>query len=191
MGVGGFKGREWVNEKLMKLKVLAAEGYTASDIAYMFETTRNSIIGACRRNNIPLGVDRRIARENRPKKPKVYRLPNNRAKLSRLPAPEVKRARLTPLPDIEPHHRPRAYVPPNGSVGILELTSKTCHFPLWGHQEVPKKYFFCGADTEGCGPYCPKHHDVVFAGTWSPTKAAPTASFTAMRRPVNRKSSAL
>jgi hypothetical protein len=47
-------------------------------------------------------------------------------------------------------------LPRRQGVTLMELTSRTCRWPLWGRERFPERYY-CGAAVAAGGVYCPVH----------------------------------
>ncbi len=124
----GFE-RFWTDDKLKRLEELAATvGLSASEIALDLGCSRNSVIGKCFREEIPL-------------------MPQATASMlavarRRQPQPHPK---PLPLPPDTPH-------PESLEIEPETISDKQCRYP---HGDGP--YKFCGQPVEAGGWYCASH----------------------------------
>lgn len=147
----------WQGAILEKLKRLVADGLSAGLVSLHFPgTTRNTIIGACRRNDISLGQKRG---GRKPNKGNLHREPKCK-QITQRPA------RLAPLALIAPVHRPKPVLLPQAmnssskACNLMHLTGTTCRWPLWDHDAPYAAKFFCGEHTSH-GPYCSEHNTLA------------------------------
>ena len=141
----------WTDDRVQQLKILWAEGHSASEIAdRLGQTTRNSVIGKVHR----LGLSGR-KKTQRPRQPRVSTAsPRQRRRAigvsRRQPAAIVEvtvesvLAKLGPAPEL--------------AVTVQTLTGSTCRWPE-GDPRTPV-FHFCGRKPESSGPYC-KPHDWI------------------------------
>ena len=126
---------DWTPQRIDQLKVLWEKKYPASEIAKLFSTTRNTIIGKL--NTLKL-----IGKRPKPvRKPK----PAPKRPLKKVLVPRVKLKPEPPKPE-EPLH-----------ITLHELTNKTCKWPFG-----TGPYTFCGCKPIGGSPYCLKHTKEAF-----------------------------
>lgn len=140
----------------------AAAGATAAEMALSLGRTKNSIIGRCYRIGVPLtnaiGRPKRIMpKPKRCYKPKAKAAPSPKA-AALIPAPKPALGRIQVPPPCPV--APKA-VRPRKPITIIQLTGSTCRWP----EGDPKKpsFGYCGARTNGSGPYCVEHHERAHA----------------------------
>ncbi len=121
----------WTDERVNLLKSMWGAGKTAAEIAHQLGggITRNAVIGKAHR----LGLSGRISPISTKKIEKSHHIPPAAAALLAEPV----------------------YEKSASSVSMLELTEKTCRWPLGD----PKKagFHFCGARPVPGVPYCGHH----------------------------------
>jgi GcrA cell cycle regulator len=133
----------WTADLIERLKLLWAEGLSASQIADELagKFTRMSVIGKVHRLKLP-------ARKPRDPGPPYLRKPRRR-RANGIPKP--------PAPPPRPPKPPRPQPQPGAKMRQLpfaKLKPTHCHWPLGELLEPPR--LFCGADTKG-EVYCPHH----------------------------------
>jgi GcrA cell cycle regulator len=166
MGVDSTNG--WTDDRVEVLKKLWSEGLSASQIAKQLGgVTRNAVIGKVHR----LGLAGRAA----PSRPAARMVAVPRPKPVVPPRPAVvagtdvasaqqRAAALAPAPQAAagqaaPAPRPAVARPAN-VIGVLELTSHTCRWPI-GDPDDPE-FGFCGMKTADGLPYCPEHAAIAY-----------------------------
>jgi len=131
----------WTHERLELLKEYWADGDSTRVIAERLgpEFTRNSVIGKAHRMQLE---SRKIEH--------AHVEPDQSAPV---PAP------VRPRPV---HLRPllRFERSPGGPLGVLDLTDKTCRWPI-GDVGV-EGFHFCGELSADESPYCPHHRHVAY-----------------------------
>lgn len=136
----------WYGERVERLRALAADGLSASQIAAQMDVTRNAVIGAALRFGIEMGRGRRPSPA--PKEPAPHVEPPPPAPKSAPLALVVAAPAITPSsPKLSPAKARPALA--RGPVALVDLTSAQCHFPLWDEADEPK--FYCGAPVRAPG----------------------------------------
>lgn len=156
----------WTDERVELLKKLWSDGLSASQIAArMGDVTRNAVIGKVHR--LGLSGRARPARSPRPRvsKPRMPQHPspspgfNVRGNVALKPTPKVE-----PEPEAEPEPAPapiQAVDLPSGErVTILNLTEKTCKWPIGDPTDAD--FHFCGRQSMTGLPYCKAHAEVAY-----------------------------
>jgi GcrA cell cycle regulator len=133
----------WTADLIERLKVLWAEGLSASQIADELagKFTRMAVIGKVHRLKLPARVPRQPAQR------KPYQRANG---IPKPPAPPPRPPRPPPPP---PTPSPPT-VPKMRQLTFAKLKPQHCRWPLGQFLEVAR--LFCAADTEG-EVYCPFH----------------------------------
>jgi GcrA cell cycle regulator len=132
-------------EPLAALRKLAGRGWPASDIGLELGVTKNAIIGAARRNGIPL-----TQATHGPPRPR-----NRPRKRRKMPA-------VAQQPAAQKYVPQRAPEPP-WPCSLMELTDFSCRFPI-GDVGSPE-FHFCGAheaDVYRGKPYCRRHASLAY-----------------------------
>lgn len=153
----------WTDEIVERMKVLWAEGLSASRVAdilngeFATSYTRNSVIGKIHR----LDIERNY---HASPKARIYRKRNSfEPKL--LPLPKAK----------EPVSMPR-------NIPMLARKDSECPFPMWAHEATPGlDPIVCGAEKDLCEPYCTGHMKLTHNA-----KQPRTASTIALREGFKR-----
>jgi GcrA cell cycle regulator len=142
----------WTDELIERLKVLWAEGLSASQIADELagKFTRMSVIGKAHRLKLP-------ARKAREPGPPYLRKPRRRA--GGVPKPPPPRPPKPPPPPPTPLP---PTVPQMRKLGLFQLKRQHCRWPLGGLLDPPR--LFCAADTHDGEVYCPAH--MLAARVW-------------------------
>jgi GcrA cell cycle regulator len=153
-------GPTWTEDAVARLKVLWADGLSASRIAReLGAMSRNAVLGKVHR----LGLAPRMARQRSdiPRRRKAWppgpalgffppTAPRNNAALAyALPAEVL--AADAPAPQPEPIDD----IPVGQRCALLDLTATTCRWPVGdpGHPD----FFFCGGKSLHGLPYCGDH----------------------------------
>jgi GcrA cell cycle regulator len=148
----------WTDELIERLKVLWAEGLSASQIADELKGarfTRMSVIGKARR----LGLAPRKAREPGPP---YLRKPRRRANgIPKPPAPPPRPPRPPPPPPPSLSPSPPT-VRKMRQLTFAKLKPQHCKWPLGGLLDPPR--LFCGADADKGEVYCPVHQRIARPG---------------------------
>lgn len=162
-------GNIWTAERVERLRILWAEGRTASQIAAeMGGVTRNAVIGKVHRLHLPGRVKSPVAAPARSRKTPA-RAPTRPlgAGRSRRPSVQGNTALAAeappgadPLPRPTPGPRDDVVVPMSERVGIMELRESMCRWPL-GDPMKPE-FRFCGARTNIGTPYCGHHARLAY-----------------------------
>ena len=146
---------DWSEAELVTLRRLWAEGVTALAIGREMGRTRNSVVGKAHRLFLPprpspIGQKRGEVREAKPR----VTLPV----LASVVRPVV--VRLAPVQIAALGRRPPAppQQPPPGPPQAPQSGQDTCQYPV----SADKPWRFCGAPTDGHGPYCRKHQAVAY-----------------------------
>jgi GcrA cell cycle regulator len=126
----------WPQERIAKLRVLVAQGYSARQIGAALGVTRSAALGKIHRMGLQLLTVRKPAAIKKPRKRIKMILPRP------LPSPVV--------PEV---------APANGPIGIMELTAFTCRWPFG--ERAP--FRFCGTTKPATVPYC-REHTAIAAG---------------------------
>jgi GcrA cell cycle regulator len=151
---GKTRSKKHPEEKIERVRELAAQGHSAGEIAKTLVVTRNVIMGICFRAGITLGGGRGgRPRKDKPKltpkiKPKAKAKPKVKAKpkaplLPSGPQAEFSGRRGKELVGYETHQ----------GVPLLSLGNSSCRWPLGEMLDAPTR--FCGREAEGI--YCPVH----------------------------------
>lgn len=135
-------GREWTADEDEKIKRLAADGYSASQIAAeMNERSRNAVIGRLNRIGARLGD---LCSPGQPRKPtgKPKKPRNQPARIA--VTPRAKQL-FSPLPASEAFIALETSTP----VGLMDLKDGQCKWPVGE--------LYCGNATDFRKVYCAKH----------------------------------
>ena len=119
----------WTPERVARLRELYAARMFYSGIAQALGTTRGAVASKIR----SLGL-------SAPGQPRPQ---PTRKSIEPIMEP--------PMPELEPEPPPAI-----GGVHMLELTARTCRFPLWGFHEEPN-FMHCGAQVAKGSVYCKFH----------------------------------
>ena len=152
----------WTDAQTEQLKVLYADGCSASEIAFEIGgVTRNAVIGKIHRlqlNQYP------SASAKQPKEPR-FRLAKARAERRRKVIRNANGLMVMditfPTLPVGKHHDGRA-IPQAQRKSLLELRERDCRFPF-GEPGQPG-FFFCGALTVTTYPYCAHHCSIAYTG---------------------------
>jgi GcrA cell cycle regulator len=132
----------WTADQVERLKILWADGYSASQIANELKGarfTRMSVIGKVHRLKLPA---------RNPRQP-AQRKPYTRA--NGIPKPPVP----PPRPKPPPPPPPPGTAPKMRQLTFAKLGPRHCHWPLGELIDPPR--LFCGADADKGEVYCPVH----------------------------------
>lgn len=148
---------------------LIAEKKSASLIARHFSNcTRNSVIGYCGRNNIPM------ARRPGPVRPQKVGVERQRPAMAAKTKPNGKGQPKAPaiaasvlakksLPPVLPYDVEDNLdaVDVTHLIGILDLKAHHCRYI---HGDPKAAHGYCGAQVKPSSSYCPEHHARVYPG---------------------------
>lgn len=171
----------WTPEQSAILREMAARplpGATAGEMANAVGKTRSAVIARISREKIfwTRGEQQLGGAAHRAKR-QIMRKPT--------PAPAKRKAppMISPHPPdepIAPPPSPRAELiehlraqgePPTGATTLFCLQENACRFPMWGHNETPAEYLFCGQPTAD-GPYCLHHFNLTHVAAAPRRRAA-------------------
>lgn len=143
---------DWTDERIETLKTLYGDGLSASQIGAELGCTRNAVIGKVHR----IGLRRR-GRPVAVSRPQPRHKPQRRA-----PIKQGAIVRAPQQPYVEPTPIEDSAIPTAQHCSLLELTSKTCRWPI-GDPGKPD-FFFCGgpADNNLGLPYCSYHSRAAY-----------------------------
>lgn len=145
----------WTDIEVAKLKGFVAQGLTGHQIARELGTTRNAIIGKCRRLGLSLGEPKREPRKEVPIT-KARSLDNGGGLAAKILArhgdtPPKDGDGITDIP-ITDYDVAR--------VKLLDLKFDHCRFPIGDPRD--SDFGFCGLERESpLTPYCEHHHQIV------------------------------
>lgn len=159
----------WNAAMLDLLRGHASNGLSASKIAdemrhFVPGVTRNSVLGACKRYGISLGVPSCRPSISHGSVSVSVSVSDNALRSAAIPA-----ARLRPRPAPMPPASPSPVASPVGlperpagsPISLLDLTFSTCRWPI-GDPGDPS-FGYCGALADGAsGPYCPHHRAIAY-----------------------------
>ncbi len=167
----------WTDERVALLKKLWMEGLSASQIAAELSggVTRNAVIGKVHR----LKLSARAKPANVAPRPKAPRSPAPRRPSSGASAPQranlsstgPRRTSAAPVMGatalkIDEDFETEAvvevqakvaelYIPPEERISLLQLTEKTCKWPIG--DPMSSEFHFCGRSSDEGKPYCDFH----------------------------------
>jgi len=157
----------WTTERVELLKKLWGDGLSASQIAgELGGVTRNAVIGKVHR----LGLSGRA--KTTTTAPKARRKKTSPAAQTGSAAPTAKptshgsaalKLDTAPIAEAAPAAKPQPVaelVPMSKRASILELTERTCKWPIGD----PSKddFYFCGRVSETGVPYCAHHCKIAY-----------------------------
>lgn len=178
----------WTDERIATLKKMWLQGKSASEIAEKLGgVTRNAVIGKAHRLNLS-GRPSPIKKVTAPKKPaaaapakKTAAAPKAKPVAPAAPAKAPAKAQAAPVAAKAAPRAPtssgngpgkppeivqlaalaNATSRPDGKIiSILELTEKTCRWPVGDPREGT--FGYCGAEAYGAHPYCAEHVAIAF-----------------------------
>src|SRR5512139_327006 len=142
---------KWTTVLIKTLTELHEQGYSATakqrKINELFGTkfTRNSIIGATHRANLPKRASTRLTGTHA-----VHRLPKQPR------PPRIRTERKSPPPYVPVPSIVDLDIPQQQRRTLLELTAHTCRWPVG--EVGAADFFFCGAEPMADRPYCAAHN---------------------------------
>ena len=146
----------WPSERSDTLRMLAVEGCSASVIAAQLGTTRNAIIGKCRRIGVILKWKSRPTKIEKPTKHKVrFRLNG------------YQKDRVAPTVLLTTEERTRC------ACTLADIKNKQCHWPLWDWGTHYEDKLYCGCPAT-YGQYCDTHYEALTQGTPAESRPSPS-----------------
>ena len=168
-GIKKAKQNTWTEERVELLKQLWLEGLSASQVAAKLGDgiTRNAVIGKLHRLGLSgRGSPTRVSRPRtrRPRKPSAPRKVSARNSTNGAATPPPARAnvsaRATTRPEIIPEPILLQNIPHSERIGILDLTEKTCRWPLG--DPGTEDFCFCAKTPQSGTPYCDYHASLAY-----------------------------
>jgi len=143
----------WTQDRIETLKALDAEGLSLNQIARRMGVTRNAVAGQRHR----LGLTEPSRSPIKKREPGRHRDGEKKAE----------------LPMVEVTGRLAGAFGEGDGVGMAEIVSGQCRWPLWGNSEKPT-FRCCGRETEGHPSYCYEHQrrSEPSPFNWTPTREA-------------------
>lgn len=164
----------WTEEQDAILRKMAARGATAREIAAAIGgVSRCAVIGRMGRKGISSALTPGGVHSAKPRS----RLARQISQATAVPPPPMQESppMLTPHPPAEQIAPPPPAEPPPpptaGATTFFCLTEHVCRYPMWGHNETPTEYLFCGQPTDD-GPYCPFHFNLTHVAAAPRRRAA-------------------
>ena len=165
----------WTGERTEFLRTSWSEGLTASQIASLVGTTRNSIIGKVHR--LGLGErdrkspQRQVSAARNEKRPRIQIYPGRQRVKIHLSGGRAFKGGVSVVRDIPlPVERSVTAIPIEQRKSLLELGNEHCRWPC-GDPAKPD-FFFCGAveaDFTQGRPYCRYHSFIACVPARSPS----------------------
>lgn len=146
---------EWPEERITAVRDLWNQGCSFAVIAMRTGLTKNQVAGFKRRWGAEYGLQERATK-------KKARTPLKK----RSAAPTVVSVRSEAIPEpssvtyISPPIPQPVSTASTSRIGIQQLTSQTCRWPI-GHPKEPG-FHFCGRLPKQGSPYCSHHHRVAY-----------------------------
>lgn len=136
--------RTWTDDRIEHLRVLAADGLSASAIAAGLGggMSRNAVIGKLHRLGLAPTGRTVAAKPGRPKVTKTRRHPFNQPRALALALETA-----APIIELPPDQSPDACT-------IIQLTSESCRWPLG---EPSPDMLYCGSQKWPGSSYCARH----------------------------------
>ena len=142
-----LKKSQWTEEKVEELLRLLDAGETTRQMVESLGATKNAIIGKLHRLGKRVNGQPYVLPYAKPKRERP-RLVIYRTYAAFAPEYEMRDQETKPqeLATSEP-------------CGLMDLTTRTCHWPLWDDQDAPDKKY-CGAPSNG-KVYCAEHSAIA------------------------------
>lgn len=151
----------WTKENVATVTAQWAEGLSAAQIAGGFGRglTRSAVLGKIHR----LGLIKPVKQVTH----SVLRIRRARDRSAALKQPSALRPApvLSPVPVAGTPPAKPAVITCDHMVRLMQLTDKTCRYPLWRDDTPFNEQWFCGtptADVLDSKPYCHGHHRIAF-----------------------------
>ncbi|WP_342640779.1 GcrA family cell cycle regulator [Rhodoligotrophos ferricapiens] len=155
----------WTDERVDLLKRLWTEGLSASQIASKLgEVTRNAVIGKVHRLGLSGRGTPSRTQHARPRT-KTRQAPTS-GKITQFPTLGATALQVQPeaVPEAPPAPQPQpirqVYSSSNEGVNILQLSDKTCRWPVG--EPGTDSFHFCGCAPKSGLPYCDKHARIAY-----------------------------
>jgi GcrA cell cycle regulator len=147
----------WTEERVELLKKLWADGLSASQIAAeLGGITRNAVIGKVHR----LGLSGRAkSPSSTAPRPRKARSSGHMLRVSR---PQM-RGNTALAYDYDAEPEPEMIeIPVEQRKTLLQLTEKTCHWPVGDPGSGGGDFYFCGGEAAPDLPYCTHHSRIAY-----------------------------
>lgn len=148
---------EWSDDDIAHVARLLAEGRSASEIGRELDRSRSAVIGIIhRRKELREMKERPRSTSHTKKLGTTYKTRSDKGtKRAARPAPVAKVKPVAEVVPLPAPVSPAAYDATCPGVTLLELTSKTCRWPLGDPRE--ESFRFCGHVSLESRPYCAHH----------------------------------
>jgi len=155
----------WNDENTERLRQLVDAGLPASIIGRHLGCSRNAVIGKCHRIGLFLkvGPGHQPGQTAKPSKIRHQRIQiillNEKKRQSERDQAMMKQQDFPPVPPDGLTVKTLTHfhaLPGQRTIGILELDSRTCRWPL----DVDAEHRYCGGETFVGSPYC-AHHTII------------------------------
>jgi hypothetical protein len=138
----------WTPESEERLRAMAAEGKMSRyEMAMELGVTRSACIGKMNRMGLA----------GPPRPPRL-----KSAHQLRMPAAAPKAAKSPPAPRPEPPVSMAVPLSQRGRVKFMDLTDKTCRWPLFASDEAFHMKHYCGRVPVAGSPYCKAHRSLAY-----------------------------
>lgn len=129
----------WTEERKTLMLKLLDGGKSSSAVGEALGISKNAVIGKTRRMGYVLSELNGYPQERHRERPRLNQ------------TSAQKPVRVRPMLKYKPVE---PFIAESGNCTIMELTHRTCRWPLWETDNVEK--FYCGAPVDS-GSYCAKH----------------------------------
>lgn len=170
----------WTEERTELMLKLLSDGLTAAAVGRLLKVSRNAVIGKAHRlgKSVAELNGHHVVKRKR-ERPRLSLYGNE---VSKRPSPRYRpvRAPVINLPErvVEPTfeelHKNRC--------NIMQLTLRTCRWPLWGHDGTGER-FYCGAPV-ATRCYCDWHKEVATQAPYPRVRREPSKPFVIKTRPA-------
>jgi GcrA cell cycle regulator len=172
MQIATPKKLPWTDERIELLKVLWADGMSASQMAARLGgISRNAVLGKVHRLGLPLRELPKYRLTCAPQKRATPLSPMRRHKTRADGEPLAPKFSVMPLPPEQQR--------PAKLMAFVDLTDKSCRFS-YGDPKT-KDFGFCGCETAPGSSYCPGHHAICWNAP-APEKRLERKSYAFRRR---------